>query len=54
MGLFGYVCFIVMKMPYRTISFIWGVFCLIPFVLDVVSVISQVYVNSKYSKLEAK
>jgi hypothetical protein len=32
-ALFLYTCFILMRMQYQTISYIWGVFCLIPFLL---------------------
>ena len=53
-GLFGYACYILMKMPYQTVAFVWGIFCLPPFLLDVASVISQAYANKKYSRLDSK
>jgi len=53
-GLFCYCCFILMKMHFRTIAFMWGVFSLLPFVVDVVGVISQAQVNKKYAMLDFK
>ena len=47
-GLFTYSCFILMKMNYLTIAYMWGVFCLIPFLLDVVMVIFSGIKNKKY------
>lgn len=47
-GLFSYSCFILMKMNYLTIAYMWGVFCLIPFLLDVLMVIFSVIKNKKY------
>lgn len=47
-GLFTYSCFILMKMNYLTIAYMWGVFCLIPFLLDVVMVIFAGIKNKKY------
>ena len=47
-GLFTYSCFILMKMNYLTIAYMWGVFCLIPFLLDVVMVIFSIIKNKKY------
>lgn len=32
-ALYCYSCFILMKMQYQSISYIWGAFCLIPFLM---------------------
>jgi hypothetical protein len=52
LGLFTYSCFILMKMNYLTIAYMWGVFCLIPFVLDVIMVIFSIIKNRKYEHVD--
>jgi hypothetical protein len=47
-GIFTYSCFILMKMHYLTIAYMWGVFCLITFLLDIVMIIISVLKNKKY------
>jgi hypothetical protein len=53
-GLFLYGCFIVMRMQFQTISYIWGAFCLIPFALDVAGTATQAIANRKYGLLDSK
>ena len=53
-GLFLYFCFILMRMQYQTLSYIWGAFCLLPFLMDVASVTTQLISNKKYSLLDSK
>ena len=48
LGVVTYSSYILMKLPYRTISYMWGVFCLIPFLINVVSVIARCIHNKKY------
>jgi hypothetical protein len=43
-----------MRMQYQTISYIWGSFCLLPFLLDVGGVVSQLISNRKYGLLDSK
>lgn len=50
-GLICLVLFILLRMHYMTIGYIWGVFCLIPFVIGVVSLISKSVSYRKYSSL---
>lgn len=52
-GLFTYSCFILMKMNYLTIAYMWGVFCLIPFLLDVLMIIFSGIKNKKYEHVDA-
>ena len=47
-GVFTYGCFILMKINYLTIAYMWGVFCLIPFLLDLVSVTLAILKNKKF------
>ena len=47
-GIFCYACFILMKMHYQTIAYMWGVFCLIPFILDVIMIVFSALKNKKY------
>ena len=44
--------FILGRMHYRTISYIWGAFCLIPFVISIVSLIFKSLTYRKYSLLD--
>lgn len=53
-GLFLYACFILMRMQYQTISYIWGATCLLPFALDVAGVITQTIGNRKYGQLDSE
>jgi uncharacterized Ntn-hydrolase superfamily protein len=53
-GLFLYACFILMRIQYQTISYIWGAFCLLPFALDVTAVITQAIANRKYGQLDSE
>jgi len=52
-GLFTYSCFILMKMNYLTIAYMWGVFCLIPFLLDLAMIIFSLIKNIKYEYVDA-
>lgn len=51
MGIVCLVLFILLRMHYKTIGYIWGVFCVIPFVIGVVSLISKSLSYRKYSNL---
>jgi hypothetical protein len=50
-GIFTYACFILKKMNYVTIAYMWGVFCLIPFLLDVIMIIFSIVRNKKYNNV---
>lgn len=50
-GIVCLVLFILLRMHYKTIGYIWGVFCVIPFVIGVVSLISKSLSYRKYSNL---
>lgn len=52
-GLFSYACFILMKMNYLTIAYMWGVFCLIPFALDMAMIAFSMFKNQKYEYVDA-
>lgn len=52
MGLICYGFYVLLKMPYQTISYIWGVFCLIPFLFSIISVIYKSVSYKKYSLLD--
>lgn len=52
-GLFGFGCFILMRMQYQTIAFVWGVFGLLPFLADVAAVVLQLLNDQKYAKLDS-
>jgi hypothetical protein len=52
-GLFTYSCFILMKMNYVTIAYMWGVFCLIPFLLDLAMITFSLIKNKKYEYVDA-
>jgi hypothetical protein len=43
--------YILLRMPYKTISYIWGVFCLIPFLMAIASLIYRSVGYKKYSAL---
>lgn len=43
-----------MRMQYQTISYIWGVFCLVPFGLEVAGAIVQSVGNRKYDQLDSE
>lgn len=45
------VLFILLRMHYKTIGYIWGIFCLIPFVIGVGSLISKSIAYRKYSNM---
>jgi Na+/proline symporter len=49
LGVICYGFYVLLKMPYQTISYIWGVFCLIPFVFAIASVIYKSLGYKKYS-----
>lgn len=52
--LLGVVCFgmfVLLRMPYKTISYIWGVFNLIPFVFAIASLIYRSVGYKKYQIL---
>lgn len=51
-GIFTYSCFILMKLNYLTIAYMWGVFCLIPFLLDVVMIVVSLLKNKKYQHVD--
>ena len=53
-GLYCYCCFILMRMQYQSISYIWGVFCFIPFLIEICGVVSQCLLNGKYQLLDHK
>lgn len=52
LGLICYGFYVLLKMPYQTISYIWGVFCLIPFVFAVIAVIYKSVSYRKYALLD--
>ena len=45
------VLFILLRMHYKTIGYIWGIFCLIPFVVGIGSLISKSLAYRKYSNM---
>lgn len=52
--LLGVVCFgmyVLLRMPYKTIRYIWGVFCLIPFLFAIASLIYRSVGYKKYQIL---
>jgi len=53
-GLFCYSCYILMRMEYKSIAYIWGIFCLIPFLLEIGGIVSQCLRNGKYQMLDHK
>lgn len=51
LGVIGYGMFILSRMHYVTISYIWGVFCLLPFAISILSLIFKSISYRKYSLL---
>jgi hypothetical protein len=51
LGVVCYGMYILLRMPYKTISYIWGVFCLVPFVFAIGSLIYRSVGYKKYSIL---
>lgn len=51
LGVIGFGMYILGRMPYLTISYIWGVFCLLPFCINLISMIYKSYTYKKYLTL---
>jgi hypothetical protein len=51
-GLICYGLYVLLRMPYQTISYIWGVFCLIPFIFAISSIIYKSIGYKKYSNID--
>ncbi len=51
LGVIGFGMYILSRMHYLTISYIWGVFCLLPFIINIVSLIFKSLSYRKYSLL---
>lgn len=51
LGVVLYGLYILLRMPYQTISYIWGVFCLLPFLINIASVIYKTVGFRKYEAL---
>lgn len=51
-GIFTYGCFILMKMNYLNIAYMWGVFCLIPFLIDIISIVMAMIRFRKYQAVK--
>lgn len=46
-----YGLYVLLRMPYQTISYIWGVFCLVPFLFALASLIYRSVGYKKYGIL---